>query len=193
MAYSTERLLLREWRAEDHAPFAALNADPQVMLYLNGPLNRRQSDVVAERIKAHFAEHGFGVWAIELPGLADFIGFCGLAKPRFTAHFTPCVEIGWRLARSYWGNGYATEAARRALKAGFEDFALTGIFSFTVPENRRSRAVMERLGMRSDPADDFDHPFVPKGDPLCRHKLYRLTAEDYRASKLQSRAGSDLQ
>lgn len=179
MEYSTERLILREWREEDRAPFAALNADHQVMLYLNGPMARRQSDVVADRIMAHFAEHGFGAWAIELPGIADFIGFCGLARPRFTAHFTPCVEIGWRLARRYWGHGYATEAAHRALRAGFCDLQLSEIFSFTVPANQRSRAVMERLGMQSDPADDFDHPFMPKGDPLRRHMLYRLSAADY--------------
>lgn len=182
MQHPTERLILREWREEDRAPFAALNADLQVMLYLNGPLTRRQSDLVADRIKAHFAEHDFGVWAIELPGIAEFIGFCGLARPRFSAHFTPCVEIGWRLAKNFWGHGYATEAARHALKIGFSELQLAEIVSFTVPANTRSRAVMERLGMRHDPTEDFDHPFMPAGDPMRRHVLYRLSAESYSAS-----------
>ena len=180
MRYRTERLILRTWRHADRGPFAALNADRQVMLYLNGPLTRRQSDIVANRIEAHFAEHGFGVWAVEAPGLADFIGFVGLARPRFTAHFTPCVEIGWRLARAYWGQGYATEAARHALKIGFTELGLNEIVSFTVPINQKSRAVMERIGMRHDPEGDFHHPFVPDKNPLGRHILYRITAEDHR-------------
>jgi RimJ/RimL family protein N-acetyltransferase len=170
------RVLLRRWRDEDRAPFAALNADPQVMQFFPRPLERVESDALVERIERHFAEHGFGLWALELPGVAPFIGFAGLAVPRFTAHFTPCVEIGWRLAAGHWGHGYATEAARAALTRGFGRHGLLEVVSFTVPANRRSRAVMVRLGMTHDPAEDFDHPGLPEGHPLRRHVLYRLAA-----------------
>ena len=130
------------------------------------------------RIRAHFARHGFGFWAVEVPGVAEFIGLVGLAVPRFEAHFTPCVEIGWRLARAHWGRGYATEAARAALDFGFRDLNLDEIVAFTVPTNRRSRAVMERIGMTRSAADDFDHPAIPEGHPLRRHVLYRARRPD---------------
>ena len=171
---STARLLLRAWRDEDRPAFAALNADPAVMEFFPGVLERAESDAMAERIRAHWARHGFGLWAVEVPGVAPFIGYVGLSAPRFEAAFTPCVEIGWRLAAAHWGRGYATEAARAALAHGFGELALTEIVSFTVPANGRSRAVMERLGMRRDPAEDFDHPLLPPGHPLQRHVLYRL-------------------
>jgi RimJ/RimL family protein N-acetyltransferase len=170
----TERLLLRPWRDDDLDAFARLNADPRVNEYLPGPLTREESDAAARRLLAHFAEHGFGFWVIELPGTTPFIGFAGLSVPRFEAHFTPCIEIGWRLTAAHWGRGYATEAARAALRFGFERLGLVEIVSFTVPENRRSRAVMERLGMTHDPADDFDHPLLPAGHRLRRHVLYRI-------------------
>ena len=125
------------------------------------------------RIREHFDRHGYGLWAVEVPGVADFIGFVGLAVPRFESHFTPCVEIGWRLAREHWGRGYATEAAHAALEFGFLDLALNEIVSFTATTNRRSRAVMERIGMTRSPDDDFDHPSLPEGHPLRRHVLYR--------------------
>jgi RimJ/RimL family protein N-acetyltransferase len=169
----TPRLLLRTWRDEDLAPFAALNADPEVMEYFLRPLERAESDAAAGRIRDHFDRHGFGLWAVEVPGIADFIGFVGLAVPGFKAHFTPCVEIGWRLARAHWGQGYATEAARAVLDFGFRELALDEIVSFTTVANRRSRAVMERIGLSRSPADDFDHPAVPEGHPLRRHVLYR--------------------
>jgi RimJ/RimL family protein N-acetyltransferase len=171
----TERLCLRRWRDADRAPFAAMNADPQVMEYLPAPLSREASDALAARIEAHFEERGFGLWAVEVLGDAPFVGFVGLSVPRFEAHFTPCVEIGWRLARTHWGSGFATEGARAVLAFGFETLGLAEIVSFTVPDNRRSRRVMEKLGMTHDPNDDFDHPLLPEGHRLRRHVLYRMT------------------
>lgn len=173
----TPRLLLRRWRDTDRQPFARLNADPDVMAHFPGVLDRAESDALADRIEAHFAEHGFGVWALEVQGGEPFVGFVGLAHVRFDAHFTPCVEIAWRLARSSWGHGYATEAAREVRRVAFEVLQLPQIVSFTVPENRRSRAVMERLGMAHDPREDFDHPRLPVDHPLRRHVLYRLAAK----------------
>ena len=133
------------------------------MEHLPAVLTRRESDALADRIRAHFVERGFGLWAVEVPGVADFAGFIGLSVPSFEAHFTPCVEVGWRLAAELWGRGYATEGARAALDFGFERLGLEEIVSFTVPANVRSRRVMERLGMRHSPADDFDHPRASAG------------------------------
>ena len=173
----TERLVMRGWRPSDRAPHAAMNADPRVMEHFPGTMTRAESDAFVERMEGHFAEHGFGLWAVEVPGEAELIGFVGLAVPRFEAHFTPAVEVGWRLAAEWWGRGYATEAAREALRFGFEDAGLAEIVSFTAPANERSRAVMRRIGMTHDPADDFDHPALPTGHRLRRHVLYRLTRE----------------
>jgi RimJ/RimL family protein N-acetyltransferase len=173
----TPRLLLRHWRVDDLEPFAAMGADPSVMEFLPGRLDRAGSDAMAERIRGHFERHGFGFWAVEAPGVAAFLGFVGLMVPTWDAHFTPCVEIGWRLAGAYWGRGYATEAARAALAYGFDQLAVEQIVSFTVPANLRSRQVMERLGMTRSPADDFDHPMLPEGHPLRRHVLYRARAD----------------
>ena len=170
----TARLRLRVWTAADLAPFADLNADPRVMEHFPAPLSRAESDALAARIAAHFAAHGFGLWAVEVPGVTAFIGFVGLAVPSFTAPFTPCVEIGWRLAAAHWGAGYATEGARAALDFGFGSLGLDEIVSFTVPANQRSRRVMERLGMHRAPEDDFDHPLLPPGHPLRPHVLYRM-------------------
>lgn len=169
----TERLLLRPWRESDLAPFAALNADPDVMEFLPSILTREESDAFAARIRAHFEERGYGLWAVEVVDTAPFVGFVGLAHPPFDTPFTPCVEICWRLAREHWGNGYATEAALGALAFGFGELGLQEIVSFTVPANVKSRRVMERIGMVRDPLDDFDHPALPEGDPLRRHVLYR--------------------
>jgi len=169
----TERLVLRGWRADDLESFAELNADPRVMEHFPGTIDRTDSDAfVRERIEPHFAERGFGLWAVEVPEVASFIGFVGLQAPSFDAWFTPCVEVGWRLAAAHWGKGYATEAARAAVAFGFERAGLHEIVSFTVPANVRSIAVMERLGMRPD--GEFDHPRV--SGELKRHVLYRLAA-----------------
>jgi RimJ/RimL family protein N-acetyltransferase len=170
---ATKRLLLRPWQDVDREPFARLNADPGVMTYFLRPLDRSESDAFVDRIEGHFQRHGFGFWAVEAPGVAPFVGLVGLAIPSFEAHFTPCVEIGWRLAPEHWGLGYATEAARAALGFGFETLGLSEIVAFTVPANQRSRAVMERLGMTHTPADDFLHPMLPAGHPLQPHVLYR--------------------
>jgi ribosomal-protein-alanine N-acetyltransferase len=144
------------------------------MRYFPSTLDRPASDLLARRIEEGFEQHGFGLWAVEIPRQVPFIGFGGLSEPSFQAHFTPAVEIGWRLARAQWGHGYATEAARAALAFGFDEPRLAEIVSFTVPTNTRSRAVMERLGMTRSEADDFDHPSIPAGHPLGRQVLYRL-------------------
>lgn len=175
----TPRLRLRAWRDSDREPFAQLNADLQVTEFLAGPLARAESDAFVERIVAHFAQHGFGLWAVDVPDVAEFIGFVGLNVPSFGAHFTPCVEIGWRLAATHWGHGYATEGARAALDCAFGRLRLDEVVSFTVPANRRSRQVMERIGMRHVPADDFDHPGLPEGHPLRRHVLYRISRAEW--------------
>jgi RimJ/RimL family protein N-acetyltransferase len=172
----TARLYLRLWRDDDLTTFAALNADPRVMEFFPKHLDRAESDALAARIRTAIAERGFGLWAVEVPVVAPFIGFVGLSVPRFEAPFTPCVEIGWRLARERWGCGYATEAAQAVLEFGFEQLGLREIVSFTVPANSRSRSVMERIGMTHCPEDDFDHPLLPQGHPLSRHVLYRIKA-----------------
>ncbi len=170
----TDRLILRRWRPEDRAPFAALNADPEVMEHFPGTLSRAESDsFVEERIERPFDDQGWGLWAVEVPGVTPFAGYTGLLTVGFEAHFTPAVEVGWRLAREHWGYGYATEAAHAAVRFAFEQLGLAEVVSFTVPANCRSRAVMERLGMTHAPGDDFDHPRFPPGHRLCRHVLYR--------------------
>ncbi len=171
---TTERLLMRRWLPADREPFAALNADPAVMEHFPAPLTRAQSDALAERIEAGFERHGFGLWALEERASGELLGFTGLSVPPFEAHFTPAVEVGWRLVRSAWGKGYATEAGRAALRCGFERFGLEEIVSMTSVGNLRSRAVMERLGMSRDPRDDFELPTIPPGDPLRPHVLYRV-------------------
>lgn len=170
----TPRLRLRGWTEADLAPFAAMNADPRVTQFLPSVLSRAESDTLVARIQDGFRRHGFGWWAVEVVSSQQFAGFVGLHVPAFEAPFTPCVEIGWRLAAEHWGHGYATEGASAALGHGFGPRALGEIVSFTVPANLRSRAVMERLGMTRDPGEDFDHPRLPAGHPLRRHVLYRL-------------------
>jgi RimJ/RimL family protein N-acetyltransferase len=172
----TERLKLRRWREEDREAFAAINADPEVMEHLPEPLTRAQSDALIERIEMGFEANGFGLWALELRESGELIGFAGLNVPEFEAHFTPAVEVGWRLARPAWGNGYATEAGRAALEFGFEQVGLTEIVSFTTVANFRSRAVMERIGMSHDSNDDFEHPNLPPGHAQRHHVLYRTLA-----------------
>lgn len=174
-AIDTERLLLRRWRRRDRKPFAALNADPEVMEHFPSRLTRDQSDAMVDRLEELFKSQGFGLWALEVKQTGEFIGFTGLNQVPFHAHFTPAVEIGWRLARSAWGHGYATEAARAALAFGFDVVGLEEVVSFTATTNVRSQAVMRRIGMSRDPADDFDHPRVDD-DRLRRHVLFRLKA-----------------
>jgi RimJ/RimL family protein N-acetyltransferase len=170
----TDRLRLRRWQEADREPFAALNADPDVMEYFPDLLSKQQSDSLIEAIESSFEQWGFGLWAVEVRATGAFIGFTGLNRPSLETHFTPAVEVGWRLARAAWGKGYATEGARASLAFGFEEVGLDQIVSFTSTENMRSRAVMERIGMTRDAGDDFEHPGLPGAHPLRRHVLYRI-------------------
>lgn len=177
----TDRLLLRSWRDDDVEPMLAMSTDPEVMRYFPRVMTRDEvRDFVARQRKRLEAEEP-GLFAVEPLADGSFVGFVGLSVPSFEAAFTPCVEVGWRLVRKAWGHGYATEAAREVLTHGFDRLCLPEIVSFTAVVNERSQAVMRRLGMHTDPAEDFDHPGLPPDDPLSRHVLYRLTAEQWRA------------
>jgi RimJ/RimL family protein N-acetyltransferase len=179
---NTGRLVLRRWRESDREPFAAMNADPAVVEHLQGPMSRERSDDFIDRIERHWDEHGWGLWAVEAPGVAPFVGYVGLWPADYVAE--GMVEVGWRLARQHWGRGYATEAAREALRFGFDEVGLDEIVSFTVPANERSWRVMERIGLRRDPDGDFDHPRVDAAayPHLVRHVLYRLDRETWRST-----------
>jgi RimJ/RimL family protein N-acetyltransferase len=179
----TDRLLLRRWRESDRDPFAALNADPAVMEHLLGPMTRDRSDAFVDRIEAHWDQHGWGLWSVEVPAVAAFIGYIGL-WPADDVIGRPAVEVGWRLARRHWGHGYAAEGAGDALRYGFETLGQEEIVSFTVPQNERSRRVMDRIGLVHEPASDFDHPRIdPVAYPdMVRHVLYRISRETWRAS-----------
>jgi RimJ/RimL family protein N-acetyltransferase len=177
---TTDRLIVRRWRPDDREPFAALNADPEVMEHFPATLTRAQSDALVDWIEAGIDERGFGFWAVEVAATGEFIGFTGLSVAGFSSHFTPAVEIGWRLTRSSWGHGYASEAARHALGVAFDDLGLSEVVAFTAATNVRSQAVMRRLGMSHDPADDFDHPSLEQGHRLRRHVLWRMTAGRWR-------------
>jgi RimJ/RimL family protein N-acetyltransferase len=174
----TPRLVLRQWRDEDAVALAAMNADPEVMRWFPAPLRREESDAMLTRVQESLAEHGWGLWALERRQGRELVGFTGLAVPGAELPFSPCVEVGWRLARCAWGQGLATEAADEALRVGFGELGLDEIVSFTSVGNVRSRAVMTRLGMTRDPVDDFDHPALPEGHPLRRHVLYRVRRGD---------------
>lgn len=184
----TQRLILRPWCEQDLEPFAKLNADPKVMEYFPTTLSKAESDQLAKRIKTKMDEKVWGMWAVSVPGVAEFIGFIGLNiedQVSFPAPFTPAVEVGWRIAFEYWGKGYATEGAKAALAYGFETLNLDEIVSFTAVQNMRSRRVMERIGMHHDPKDDFDHPKLLEGHPLRKHVLYRLSQEEWQTHKYQ--------
>jgi RimJ/RimL family protein N-acetyltransferase len=184
----TARLELRPWRADDLAPFAALNNDPEVMQFMPACLSRAESDALAARAAVMLAERGWGLWALATEPQQEFLGYVGLAEPSFAAAFTPCTEILWRLKRTAWGHGYAAEAARACLRYAFGTLALAEVVAFTVPANLRSRALMERLGMWRDHGGDFEHPRLPPGHPLRPHLLYRF-ARDAWVTAEASRAG----
>lgn len=173
----TARLRLRQWRADDRQPFAAMSADPEVMAWFPAPLSADESAQLAERCAALIDERGWGFWAVEEKSAAAFIGCVGLHVPAPELPFSPCVEIGWRLDRPYWGRGLAHEAAQAALDFGFQRLGLPEIVAFTTLGNRRSQSLMQRLDMR--PAGEFDHPQLPAGHPLLRHCLYRLARADF--------------
>ena len=175
--FATPRLHLRQWRESDREPFAALNADPAVMEFFPSLQDRAASDAGIDAWQSQFASQGWSNWAAELIDSGEFIGFVGLSVPRRQLPFSPCVEIGWRLAREFWGKGLATEAALGALRIGFERLTLSEIVSFTAVGNARSRAVMERIGMRNA-HEDFEHPGVPEDHPLRLHCLYRMSRSE---------------
>ena len=172
----TERLRLRRWRSDDRKPFSELNTDPEVMEFFPAALSRAASDAFVDGIENTFDELDMGRWAVEIADRAEFIGFVGLSPATFEAHFTPAIEVGWRLAKQYWGQGFAPEAARAAVSDGFDRLGLEEIVSFTAATNLNSRRVMEKIGMSHDLDGNFDHPSVAHGDPLRRHVLYRLEA-----------------
>ncbi len=180
-----DRVLLRRWRPSDVPLFAALNADAEVMEYFPARMTVEESLASARRVDEHFDAHGYGLWALEVPGEIGFAGFVGLAIVGFEAAFTRAapggkvVEIGWRLGRAAWGRGYAAEGARLALAAAFGPLGLREVVSFTVPANRRSWRVMETIGMRRSREDDFEHPMLPQGHPLRPHLFYRITREEW--------------
>lgn len=175
----TARLKLRQWKKEDYEAFAKLNADPKVMEYFPNPLTQTQSNEMATKIETLMKKKGWGFWAVEVKSSGKFIGYVGLHEPSHALPFTPCVEIAWRLSKESWGKGYATEAAKEALRFGFETLALDEILSFTAVINQPSRAVMERLGMRYCTEADFEHPAVAVGSTLREHVVYRLMSKEF--------------
>jgi RimJ/RimL family protein N-acetyltransferase len=183
MTIETKRLILREWKDSDFEPFAALNADPEVMEFFPKTMTHDETAAMIQRTKARYAEDGFCLWATEEKETADFIGFIGLARPNFEAKFTPCVEIGWRLARRFWGKGYAPEGALAVLQDGFENHGLDEIVSFTAEINLKSIRVMEKISMWRDQENDFMHPNVADGHRLKPHVLYRMTRKDWQHLK----------
>ena len=173
--YNTERLILRNWIDSDIEPFTKLNQDTEVMEYFPNILSAEETIALIEKIKNKFSMQGFGWYAAELKENHKFIGFIGLNIPDFKADFTPCVEIGWRLAHEYWGHGLAVEGAKKCLEIGFNEFNLNEIVSFTTKNNHRSERVMQKLGMIYDAASDFHHPKLASEHPLSLHVLYRIT------------------
>ncbi|MCG6970933.1 MAG: GNAT family N-acetyltransferase [Gammaproteobacteria bacterium] len=183
----TQRLKLRQWQPADRPHFARLNADPEVMKYFTHTLNPEQSMLMAQKMESKIAAYGWGFWAVEKRDSQQFIGFVGLNKPDYELPVSPCVEIGWRLAREYWGHGYATEAAQASLAVAFEKLQLPEIFAFTSLANQKSQAVMQRLGMRQ--LHNFEHPMVPEHHPLREHVLFRIDQHSW--SKRQSQNGNN--
>lgn len=173
----TDRLILRRWRDEDLEPFAKMNADPTVMEFFPDVMTIEETKESVERYVRHFDDHGFGFWVAEVMGKESFAGVIGIAYTRFDSHFTPAVEVGWRLARKHWGNGYAPEGAVAAIDFAFRHAGLKEVVAMTATGNLKSRRVMEKIGMTRDPNDDFDHPLVPSDHFTFRHVLYRTVAQ----------------
>jgi RimJ/RimL family protein N-acetyltransferase len=175
---TTARLQLRQWQSSDYAPFAAMCADPIVMEYFPNVLTTEQSQAMVDLIQAKIADQGWGFWAVEILETGAFAGFVGLNRPAYPLPFAPCVEVGWRLDKAFWGQGYATEAGNAALEFGFNTLQLDEIVSFTAVPNVRSQAVMQRLGM-TNMGQNFEHPLVPEGDRLREHVLYKITQDQW--------------
>lgn len=175
----TKRLILRPWKKEDLEPLSLMNVDSHTMEFLFNPLTLEESKARLEVYIRHIQDHGWGLWAVSVPGVSDFIGWIGLWSIGFDAHFTPAVEVGWRLLPEFWGQGYATEGAEASLQYGFNILKLDEIVSITVPPNVRSKRVMEKIGMHTDPKDDFDHPKLSEDHPLKKHVLYRLKKSEW--------------
>lgn len=169
----TERLTLRRWREADRPAFRALNADPAVMATIGSPMSVEQSDAFMDRIEAHFEQHGYGLWCVDLAGAA--LGFTGLSRP----WFRDGVEVGWRIRSEFWGRGYAPEAATECLRFAFGQLGLPEVISFTAASNHRSQRVMDKIGLARVPDGDFEHPSVPEGNPLRPHVLYRIGRADW--------------
>jgi len=175
----TERLLLRQWCEEDLPRFAELNADPEVMEFYPDLLSRQESNAAVEKFKSLISKNGWGFWAVESIHDQSFIGLVGLHKPVYELPFSPCIEIGWRLARTCWGKGYATEAGRACLDFAFDRLDLSEVFAFTSVPNMKSRAVMERLNMANIQAN-FDHPIIPHNSPFREHVVYKINKQQWR-------------
>lgn len=175
----TERLILRTWQESDMQMFYEMNQDPRVIKFLRGPLTMHEAQTFYERMVYQYKERDYTLYAVEVKSGPKFIGFVGLNYTDFPGHFTPAVEIGWRLASGHWGKGYATEAARAVLKHGFETCKLSEIVSFTTPLNKGSVRVMQKIGLAHNAEDDFMHPKLATDHPLAQHVLYRLRREDY--------------
>ena len=175
----TDRLILRSWRESDLAPMLAINQDPKVCEYFPEIGNRDSTLVLIDRIIKHDEEHGYSLYAVEVKATNEMIGFIGLMTPSFEAHFTPAIEIGWRLSSNHWNKGYATEGAKAVLRHAFTELNLDGVVSFTAVNNLASRRVMEKIGLKHNSKDDFDHPKLVEDSPLKRHVLYRLSKKDW--------------
>ncbi len=176
----TDRLILRQWKEQDFPVFANMNADPAVMEYFPSMMNESESNMMAHRLQALIAEKSWGFWGVEIIDEQKFIGFVGLHQPTYKLPVTPCIEIGWRIAKEFWGKGYATEAARRSLKFAFEELDLNEVYSFAAMLNKKSWQVMQRLGMKNMAAN-FKHPIIPEAHPLSEHVLYKITQEQWEA------------
>lgn len=174
--FQTDRLKLRQWKESDLPIFASMNADPQVMKYYPSVLNEEESHNIAHKFEALIREKGWGFWAVEKLEDERFIGFVGLNEPTYDLPVTPCVEIGWRLGKEHWGKGYATEAAKSCLDFAFNKLNLTEVYSFTSVTNKKSAAVMERIGMMNT-NNNFEHPLIPENHPLREHCLYKSISE----------------
>ena len=178
---ATERLILRQWKESDLFPFYRLNSDPEVMKFFPALLSREESDEFASEIRLRIEENGWGLWAVEERKSKKFIGFVGLNQPIIELPFSPCIEVGWRLAKEYWGKGYATEAGEKALEYAFVILAVNEVVSFTAAINSRSESVMQRLGLANSHSN-FNHPAVPPHSQLCEHVLYKISLEQWQAS-----------